>query len=162
VFEGFLASLLPVFDPSPLLTLLPATSTTHPQEICIPLLYRDVKLSSSRAILNFARTIFATDPPSSIDFAPLTVRMDVDLSPYLNEHDKNGDPVLDPEIEGLLLEREFEAGSEVATVARLLKALVGLKMFLWVSENVNCLLRGVLDCLNSSVASEVWRKSRES
>ena len=60
--------------------------------------------------------------------------MDVDLSPYLNEHDENGEPVLDPEIEGLLVERVFEEGSEVATVARLIQTLGGLKMFLWVSK----------------------------
>ncbi|KAL7417608.1 hypothetical protein BDY24DRAFT_95565 [Mrakia frigida] len=121
------------------------------RELCIPLLYRDVKLSSSRAILNFARTILSTDPPPSIDFAPLTLRMDVDLSPYLNEHDENGEPVMGPDFEGVLVEKVFEEGSEVEMVARLLKALVGLKMFLWDStENLHTLPSLILDAIVSS------------
>lgn len=57
--------------------------------------------------------------------------MDVDLSPYLNLLDEGEEPLIEIEEEAALHDRVFEEGSEVETVARLLQALTGLKMFLW-------------------------------
>lgn len=106
------------------------------QELCTPLLYRDVKLSNSNAILHFGRTILESDPSSSQDFPAFTFRMDVDLSPYLNRSDEHGEPLLDEAglgPDGMPLpEPEFADDSEVGTVARLLNACTNLKMFLWV------------------------------
>jgi hypothetical protein len=124
----------------------------HPQELCTPLLYRDVKLSNSKAILRFGRTILHPDPSSSQDFPKFPIRMDVDLSPYLNRTDDRGEPLLDEGGLGPdgvpLPEPEFEDDSEVATVARLLKACTNLKMFLWVHPRswIACLIPSALDC----------------
>lgn len=97
-------------------------------ELCTPLLYRDVKLPTGTAILLFARTLSFRPL-----FASYTLRLDVDLSPFLNNIDEKGYSLMREALGFESVPDGFEAEDDpIGVISELLGKLENLQLFLWV------------------------------
>ncbi|CED84566.1 hypothetical protein [Phaffia rhodozyma] len=139
------------------------------RDLCTPLLYRDLKLSSPNSIPLFARTIFRnpiTDPWTLEqstgwklpNYASYAMRLDVDLSRWLNKTDAEGNPIWPEDQEDAESDDEDEEWEEdhpMELISRLIWKLDGLRMFLWDStENLHSLPNSILHSLARAPCSQ--------
>lgn len=112
--------------------------------IATPLLYRDLRLTTEKAILHFARTLALPSLPPALraaathdqahwrDLRLYPLRLDVDLAPYLNLKDEDGNPIM--ELDENDEERQVDYTSE-ATVGHPIRVLAHLILHL---PNLKC------------------------
>lgn len=105
------------------------------QAICTPLLYRDLRLTTEKAIIGFARTLALPSLPLALrqtggrlvyrpDLRVFPTRLDVDLVPYLNLKDEEGNPIMELDESGEERQVDYSASNMFGHPIRVLAHLI--------------------------------------